>query len=184
MTIRIILILTLNITVFSCTSSVKEAPKTVEVNDAMNLIYDESTSSELYSRYYPNPQTQSQEEENLILDYIGEHNLAMDFSPEGVYYQITKHGKGSAIKWGEKLSVHYKGYRLDGTEFDNSYKRGKPISFRLGEMIDGWNHTLKRMHRGDHALLIIPSRLAYGNEGRGALVGSNQILAFEIKITE
>lgn len=142
------------------------------------------TLSFLYDRYYTDPQTQAEKDENLIIDYITEHNIAVEYSPEGIYYQITKAGKGDPIKWSDRISVHYKGYRLDGVEFDSSYKRGKPINFRVGEMIDGWNHTLKRMKRGDEALLIIPSRLAYGNEGRGSLVRSNDVLIFEIKIEE
>jgi hypothetical protein len=38
-------------------------------------------------------------------------------------------------------SCHYEGELLDGTVFDSSYKRGKPITFAPRQVIKGWTEV-------------------------------------------
>ena len=72
---------------------------------------------------------------------------------------------------GKKVSVHYVGKLLDGTEFDNSVKRGEPIEFVLGQgqVIPGWDEGIAMMKEGEKAVLLIPSKLAYGERGNQAI---------------
>ena len=57
-------------------------------------------------------------------------------------------------KLGEEVVVHYAGWLSDGTLFDSSFARGMPTTFRLGEVIPGWNLGLQKMKPGGEAILV------------------------------
>lgn len=95
---------------------------------------------------------------------------------------LTDRGMGPALQWGEKVKVDYRGYFLDGKEFDSSYSRGKPIIFNVGQMIPGWNEALRKMASGSKATIIVPSRLGYGDQGFPGAVPPNTIIAFDIHV--
>ena len=82
----------------------------------------------------------------------------------GLKYIIWKKGDGDQAEAGDKVSVHYAGRLLDGSPFDDSYKRGQPFSFPLGggRVIKGWDEGIAYMNVGDSATLIIPAELGYG----------------------
>lgn len=95
-------------------------------------------------------------------------------------------GKGSEVKDGDTVSVNYKGTLVDGKEFDNSYKRGQPFEFKVGEgrVIKGWDLGLVGMKVGGKRKLTIPSELGYGERGAGADIPPNSTLIFEIELLE
>lgn len=82
-----------------------------------------------------------------------------------------------------KVKVHYQGTLLDGTEFDNSHKRGKPLEFKLNQVVPGWQHGLQKMHVGDVATLYIPSRLAYGSRRVGKIAPASMLI-FKVELLE
>ena len=69
---------------------------------------------------------------------------------------------------GDKVQVHYIGSLLDGTEFDNSVKRGEPLEFPVSAVIEGWQDLLLEMKVGEKVKAWIPSALAYGEAGAAA----------------
>ena len=84
---------------------------------------------------------------------------------------------------GQTVSVHYIGELENGTEFNNSYKgAGKPVDFKLGEVIPGWNEGLLTMKVGGKRKLFIPSKLAYGPMGKPPTIPPNSNLVFEIEL--
>ncbi|MDU8420554.1 FKBP-type peptidyl-prolyl cis-trans isomerase, partial [Pseudomonas syringae] len=83
----------------------------------------------------------------------------------GLLYQVEKPGAGAAPKDSDTVVVNYKGTLTDGTEFDNSYTRGEPLSFRLDGVIPGWTEGLKHIKKGGKIKLVIPPALAYGKTG-------------------
>jgi peptidylprolyl isomerase len=89
-----------------------------------------------------------------------------------------------AAKVGDQVWVHYVGKLKDGTEFDNSYKRGEPIPLTLGEgrVIKGWEEGLLGMKVGEKRQLIIPPDLAYGAEGRPPVIPANSTLVFDVEL--
>lgn len=137
--------------------------------------------NELYTGYYKNPTTLDERQQNEIIDYAAEKNLPLLRLESGVYYMITEEGRGPTLRWGEKIKVDYKGYYLDGREFDSSYKRGKPYTTAVGQSIAGWNDALLRMRSGTKATVIIPSRLGYKDQ-EFAGIPPNSILAFDLHI--
>ena len=86
-------------------------------------------------------------------------------TPKGVQYKMLKAGAGISPKTGDKVQVHYVGSLLDGTEFDNSVKRGEPLEFPVDAVIEGWQDLLQVMKEGDKVKAWIPSDLAYGEAG-------------------
>ena len=100
----------------------------------------------------------------------------------GLQYEMLTEGTGAQPKTSDKVTVHYKGTLIDGTEFDSSYSRGQPVSFPLGNVIPGWTEGLQLMKVGGKAKLYIPSALGYGERGAGAKIGPNETLVFEVEL--
>jgi len=97
--------------------------------------------------------------------------------------QITDviEGDGPVAKAGDTVGVHYVGVAWSsGEEFDSSYNRGTPLSFRLGvgQVIAGWDQGVQGMKVGGRRQLVIPSHLAYGKSGAGAVIKPGETLIF------
>jgi peptidylprolyl isomerase len=101
----------------------------------------------------------------------------------GLQYVITQEGTGAIPQKGQTVEVHYSGWLVDGKMFDSSVDRGAPIQFPLGtgRVIPGWDEGLAMMKVGGKRILVIPSELAYGAGGRGA-IPPNSILIFEVEL--
>ncbi len=94
-------------------------------------------------------------------------------------------GKGQEAKAGDTVSVHYVGTLTNGTEFDQSRKRGQPFTFTLGQgkVIKGWDQGLVGMKPGGKRKLTIPPQLAYGERATGS-IPPNSTLLFEVELLE
>ena len=99
----------------------------------------------------------------------------------GLQYRVNKPGRGNHPKLSDGVLVHYRGRLVNGTEFDSSYKRGKPASFQVNKVIKGWTEALLLMQQGDHWQLFIPAELAYGVKGAGTTIPPNSTLIFDIE---
>ncbi|HEX8234988.1 MAG TPA: FKBP-type peptidyl-prolyl cis-trans isomerase [Abditibacteriaceae bacterium] len=93
-------------------------------------------------------------------------------------------GPGKEAKEGQRVLVNYRGMLTDGTVFDESYKRGQPFDFVLGEgsVIKGWDVGVAGMKEGGKRRLIIPSDMAYGPSGRPPTIPPNAPLVFDIEL--
>ncbi|WLS79307.1 FKBP-type peptidyl-prolyl cis-trans isomerase [Erwinia pyri] len=101
----------------------------------------------------------------------------------GLLYQVEKEGSGDAPKDSDTVVVNYKGTLIDGTEFDNSYTRGEPLSFRLDGVIPGWTEGLKHVKKGGKIKLVIPPQLAYGKNGVPG-IPANSTLVFDVELLD
>lgn len=102
----------------------------------------------------------------------------------GLRYKIIQKGDGVKAEKGNVVAVHYKGMLPDGSEFDNSYKRGNPIEFPVGtgQVISGWDEGIQLLKVGDKARFVIPSQLAYGSSGAGGVIPPNATLVFDVEL--
>jgi FKBP-type peptidyl-prolyl cis-trans isomerase FklB len=102
--------------------------------------------------------------------------------PSGLQYKVIKPGTGKKPAATDTVTTHYKGTLLDGTEFDSSYKRGKPATFPVNGVIPGWTEALQLMEEGAKWQLFIPSNLAYAERGAGRVIGPHATLIFEVEL--
>ena len=121
----------------------------------------------------------------------GEKFLAENAKKEGVkttesglQYKVIKEGKGAIPTETSTVKVHYKGTLVDGTEFDSSYNRNEPTSFRANQVIKGWTEALTMMPVGSKWELYIPQELAYGSRETGGLIKPFSTLIFEVELLE
>jgi FKBP-type peptidyl-prolyl cis-trans isomerase len=102
----------------------------------------------------------------------------------GLQYIVLRKGDGDKPKATDQVKVHYRGTLLNGEEFDSSYKRGKPATFRLNAVIKGWQEGLQLMSPGSKYNFFIPSDLGYGERGAGSMIGPNATLIFEVELLD
>ena len=121
----------------------------------------------------------------------GEKFLAENKTKEGVIttesglqYKVIKEGKGEIPTKESSVKVNYKGTLIDGTEFDSSYKRNAPATFRADQVIKGWTEALTMMPVGSKWELYIPQELAYGARETGGQSKHFSTLIFEVELLE
>ena len=102
-------------------------------------------------------------------------------TPSGLQYKIITKGTGAIPADTSKVKVNYKGTLIDGTEFDSSYKRNEPTTFRANQVIKGWTEALTMMPVGSKWELYIPQDLAYGSRDQGQIKPFST-LVFEVEL--
>ena len=99
----------------------------------------------------------------------------------GLQYKVLKEGAGKKPKASNKVSVHYKGRLIDGTEFDSSYKRNAPAEFQLDRVIRGWSEGIPLMAEGAKYEFYVPPELGYGARSLEK-IPANSVLIFEVEL--
>ena len=101
----------------------------------------------------------------------------------GLQYEVITEGTGAKPLAIDSVTVNYKGTLIDGTEFDNSYTRGEPITFPLNRVIPGWTEGVQLMSVGSKYKLYIPYTLAYGSHDQGPIPGGSTLI-FEVELLD
>jgi FKBP-type peptidyl-prolyl cis-trans isomerase FklB len=102
--------------------------------------------------------------------------------PDGLQYEIIIKGTGPIPKATDTVQANYMGTLINGEEFDNSYKRGEPLTIPVSGVIRGWTEALEMMPVGSKWKLFIPSDLGYGDRGAGGAIPGGSALIFEIEL--
>jgi FKBP-type peptidyl-prolyl cis-trans isomerase len=103
----------------------------------------------------------------------------------GLQYSVLAPGDGLASpRRGDRVLVHYTGWLEDGTMFDSSHTRGKPASFGIGQVIEGWNEALELMTVGARFKLTVPFQLAYGEGGRPPRIPPSSNMTYVLELVE
>jgi len=87
---------------------------------------------------------------------------------------------------GDKVTVHYGGFLMDGTKFDSSFDRARPFTFELGigQVIPGWDQGLLGVCPKEERHLVVPADLAYGERGAGEVIPPDATLLFDIVVVD
>jgi FKBP-type peptidyl-prolyl cis-trans isomerase FklB len=99
----------------------------------------------------------------------------------GLQYEVITQGTGPKPGPTDTVIANYKGTLLDGTEFDNSFKRGEPLTIQVNRVIPGWTEALQMMPAGSKYKLYVPYNLAYGPNDNGPIPGGS-LLIFEVEL--
>ncbi len=94
----------------------------------------------------------------------------------GVLCKILQSGQGDAAQNNSVVSVHYTGELISGHCFDSSRTNSYPETFRLRELIEGWQIALRAMRVGDRWKIYIPSELGYGDRTSGDIPGGSTLI--------
>lgn len=107
-------------------------------------------------------------------------------TPSGLTYLISKKGTGPQLKAGDTVIMNYTGMLTNGAKFDSSYDRNQPFAFKLGigQVIKGFDEGLAKLRVGDHAILVIPGKLAYGPKGIPNVIPPDSTLIFVIEVVD
>ncbi len=105
--------------------------------------------------------------------------------PDGLQYEVLKKSDltTGSPKPQDTVVANYAGTLIDGTEFDNSYKRGEPLKIGVSSVIKGWTEILQMMHPGDKWKVYIPSDLGYGDMGQGSIPGGATLI-FDMELLQ
>lgn len=118
-------------------------------------------------------------------EYLAKNKKAkgVTTTKSGLQYKVIKKGTGKKPKKNSEVKVHYEGKLINGSVFDSSIKRGKPINFKVNRVISGWTEALQLMPKGSTWELTIPSNLAYGEKG-GPRIPPHSVLIFEVELLD
>ncbi|HRI28070.1 MAG TPA: FKBP-type peptidyl-prolyl cis-trans isomerase [Chitinophagales bacterium] len=150
------------------------------------LLFILSTASPALAQKNQKGKEQAQKDDKLIKKYLKQNKLTKKFTKtqSGLYYHIEQKGQGKPADDKSRLKVHYKGTLLNGTVFDSSYDRGKPIEFTVNMVVKGWREGLMFFNEGTKGTLLIPSELAYGERAMGDKIQPNSVLRFDMELLE
>jgi len=165
------------------------------IKDAMSG-GDSALSREQMSQILSDLQKQVEEKRRAMMQKVAEDNRLAENKfftengakegvislPSGLQYKILTEGTGQKPSAISSVTVNYRGTLPDGTEFDSSYKRGKPASFPVNRVIAGWTEALQLMPVGSKWILYVPATLGYGERGAAPLIGPSQTLVFEVEL--
>lgn len=170
----------------------------VKTEAEMQAFYEEAMQKE-QERAAERAKVLMVEESKTIEAYLAKNNLNAQKSQNGLYYIIEKPGIGPETTPGTTMYVNYAGYLLDGTLFDTSWPdlakannmfseerpyEPLPVNVGTGQVIPGWDEGLMLLKKGSKAKFIIPSPLAYGEQGAGTMIPANSILVFDVEVTD
>jgi FKBP-type peptidyl-prolyl cis-trans isomerase len=182
---------------FLVSNKMKSLPPGIKAGSELQFTFGvkDFKSKEETIQMLQNLQTQqsavSQEKMNQLRDseasdleaYLKRKNITTKPNTSGLIYIQNEKGNGAKVKKGQKVTVNYSGYLLNGKKFDSSYDRNEPFTFTLGqgEVIGGWDEGIAMMQVGGTATLVVPSVLAYGSNGQGDIPPFSP-LVFEVQL--
>jgi FKBP-type peptidyl-prolyl cis-trans isomerase FkpA len=169
----------------------------IKVHSAITEADATQLNTEMQKKQAENRKKQIEKEKKDILKYIKKHHLKAQFTSSGLYYVILKKGEGKKPEPNETVKLYYTGKFLDGKIFDTNQEKSakkyklklppnkfKPLPVVMGQnqVIPGFEEGIKLLPKGSKAIILIPSRLGYGEKGIGNVILPNTPLVFEIEV--
>ena len=142
---------------------------------SLSLIFLLFSSCKKYHRL------QSEKDDDAIKQYISDHGLNATATGTGLYVVVDNPGTGATCNTHSTVKVRYKGYYTNGSVFDQSATTG--ATFNLQNVIAGWTEGIPHFKEGGTGILLIPSRLGYGENGSGTVPG-NTVLIFDVALLD
>ena len=128
---------------------------------------------------------EADEDKAIMNDIANRWPDAVRDEETGIYFVVRTEGTGSKPAQGTKITVHYTGTLMDGTQFDSSRDRNEPFQFNVGggQVIPGWDVSLLDMKKGERRIIILPPEMAYGSRGIGP-IPPDSWLVFDVELLD
>ncbi|HNX86750.1 MAG TPA: FKBP-type peptidyl-prolyl cis-trans isomerase [Bacteroidales bacterium] len=132
------------------------------------------------------PETLMKKEVESLKKYVEEKKITVAPLASGLYFVETTAGKGNKIDSGVWVKAHFKVSLIDGKQIFSSYDRGEPMQFEYGKRFDtpGFEEGISKMTKGGKATLVVPSKIAFGEMGRGAMVPPYSTIIYEVEVVD
>jgi peptidylprolyl isomerase len=132
------------------------------------------------------PESLQKTEDDALKNYLETQKITVPAMPSGMYFIETQAGKGIAIDSGVWVKVHFKVALIDGKQIFSTHDKGEPIAFEFGKRFDtkGFEEGVGKMKKGGKAKFIVPSPLAFGEMGRGAIVPPYSTILYEVEVVD
>lgn len=128
------------------------------------------------------PEDQLKTDIKKIEEYLTDNGLSATSTESGLHYIIDEAGTGSNPSIDDDVTVHYKGYLLNGNVFDET--GANPVTFALKNLILGWQEGIPLLKKGGKGTFFLPSYLGYGTSSPSSEIPSNSVLIFEIELVD
>jgi FKBP-type peptidyl-prolyl cis-trans isomerase len=144
------------------------------------------TQAQLEAEYKKKMEEAKANETSILADYIKNKNITVAPLPSGLYFIETKKGNNQKPKTGDYGKVHFVVSTIKGDTLYSSYKQGEPMMWESGKDFDnkGVTEALSLMSKGSKASIIVPSSLAFGEQGRGQMIAPYTTLLYDLELTD
>ncbi len=163
-----------------------KAESAVKMDVKLHRILTKETYQEELKKYKKIVEDRDIEESRKLLTFLDTNQTLYYPIYNGMYYLPIRQGAGECTKGGDMVKIHYKGYFLNGKQFESTYERNQPLEFTFGEegqVINGFKTALSMMNDGAKTKFIIPSRLAFEETGSsGNIVPPYTTVVYEIEM--
>lgn len=123
------------------------------------------------------------QDSKLIDAYLVKNGISAIKDPTGLRYRITQEGTGDTACLGSYITANYSGrFLANGATFDQS--GASPRSFRVSDLILGWQIGFLKLKKGSKAVFYVPSGLAYGVNGKPPSIPGNSVLIFDLEVID
>jgi FKBP-type peptidyl-prolyl cis-trans isomerase len=125
-------------------------------------------------------------EEDALLKYVEEKKISVTPTTTGLYFIENTAGNGMKIDSGSWVKAHFKVSLIDGKQIFSTYDRGEPMDFEYGKRFDtpGFEEGVSKMLKGGKATFIVPSKIAFGEMGRGAMVSPYSTVIYDVELID
>jgi len=152
---------------------------------AKNFKVTKQAFHDLVEKAVEKAEGKEKEEEKKLSKEIDNRWPGNTLTSTGLRYIITKKGDGKGSPaFGKDVTVHYQGSLMNGKIFDSSIMRKEPATFKIGQVIEGWNQALVTMTKGEKRTLIIPPELGYGVQGFPGVIPPKAYLIFDVELLD
>ncbi len=157
----------------------------IKITDIKAKAVFEKEMAEARAKFQETIEINKTQEPTLIANYLKENKISVKPTKSGLYFVEKTKGAGPKVVAGQKVMVNYTGKLLDGKVFDSSEGR-KPFEFVVGQqqVIPGWDEALLMMNKGTKAVIILPSALAYGENGAPDAIPPYSALVFDVELID
>lgn len=157
------------------------------VNDVLtgkNVLFNDETANQIMNKYMFQLQAEKAKptiDSGIAFLEKNKKRATVKTTASGLQYEVITEGTGETPTLNDSVTCNYIGSFINGTEFENSYSSGKPITFSLRGVIQGWTEVLQLMKAGSKYKVYIPYKLGYGEFDYGPIPGGSTLI-FDLEL--